>query len=718
MPSISTLHDDLVSRLIDRSTHAHGRFPIPLIATSYQIALSGGLARVTVRRTFRNQEAETIEAALTFPVPVHAVLYGLEARIGGRTVKAVAKDKTAARESYESAVDAGKTAVLHEELLKGVHMLSVAHVAPGTDIEVTVEFAQVLTWLGGRALVRIPTTVGDVYGHSGLSDCDELVTGGPVAAAQLDIACEAGTSALIGGQPLVAGMRVPLNRPIVIEIKGWTAREVRGHTAAGQPFSLRIAPAPDGEAPLDVAFLIDHSGSMASMCTLGARVSKHAAVMLGLAEVAQSLSAPDRINLWQFDDRAEDLGTAHGKQVMDLIRMLEGPDGGTEIGGAIETLLAHRKVRDVVLVTDGMSHALDVQTLAGRGVRFSVVLIGEDSLEANVGHLAALTGGEIFVADGAKVEESLASAIGALRSYGDGTVETPEAAWLARARRGGMEIVARYEDRVADVPEGDADAARAAGALVANLRLAGLPTADAVKLAVSEGLVTHLTSLILVDEEGAARAGLPAMRKVALPSPATYAPRAGMVACMEYSVSASVDPIRMSPPETRRVQAAPRSRVEVAPEAPSGLVARSRSLFSFGRSKSVEVRKSRVPSAAPSAAETDGEATLASGESQAPRLTELPRRIDWREEGQRLVEGNLIGLPHDIADAIDAAALVGVVKRAAKRLGISARVLVIGLLARVVAGRDRHAERVYRAILARAKTRDIKNAADRLGLAA
>jgi hypothetical protein len=116
-------------------------------------------------------------------------------------------------------------------------------------------------------------------------------------------------------------------------------------------------------------------------------------------------------------------------------------------------------------------------------------------------------------------------------------------------------------------------------------------------------------------------------------------------------------------------------------------------------------------------AKSGGPSQAASDEdSQAPRLTQLPRRIDWRSEGQRLVEGNMIGLPHDIADAIDAAALVGVVRRAAKRLGVSARVLVIGLLARSVSGRDRHAERVYRAILAKAKTQDIAHAAERLGL--
>jgi hypothetical protein len=46
------------------------------------------------------------------------------------------------------------------------------------------------------------------------------------------------------------------------------------------------------------------------------------------------------------------------------------------------------------------------RTLARRGRRISVVLVGEDSLEANVGHLAALTGGDIFVSAGADVTKS------------------------------------------------------------------------------------------------------------------------------------------------------------------------------------------------------------------------------------------------------------------------------------------------------------------------
>jgi hypothetical protein len=62
---------------------------------------------------------------MTFPVPVDAVLCSLKARIDDRELVAVAAPREEARESYEVAIDSGRSAVLHEELIKGVHMLSV-----------------------------------------------------------------------------------------------------------------------------------------------------------------------------------------------------------------------------------------------------------------------------------------------------------------------------------------------------------------------------------------------------------------------------------------------------------------------------------------------------------------------------------------------------------------------------------------------------------------
>ncbi|WFU44145.1 VIT domain-containing protein [Bradyrhizobium sp. CB82] len=77
----------------------------------------GGIAAVTSVRTFRNQESQDIEPTMTFPVPVDAVLCSLKARIDGRELIAVAAPKEEARETYEVAIDGGRSAVLHEELI-------------------------------------------------------------------------------------------------------------------------------------------------------------------------------------------------------------------------------------------------------------------------------------------------------------------------------------------------------------------------------------------------------------------------------------------------------------------------------------------------------------------------------------------------------------------------------------------------------------------------
>ena len=144
--------------------------PIPLVATRFKVDLNHGLATVSATRIFKNAEETSIEATITFPVPVHAVLFSLTARIAERVLKARAQRKSQARDDYEDAIERGKTAVLHEEVLRGVHMLSIGHLPPGVEVEVSATWTMTLTNLNGYGYMRIPLTVGDIYGRSGLPD--------------------------------------------------------------------------------------------------------------------------------------------------------------------------------------------------------------------------------------------------------------------------------------------------------------------------------------------------------------------------------------------------------------------------------------------------------------------------------------------------------------------------------------------------------------------
>lgn len=653
-PSIA---QDAVSRAVLNAQQCAGRLPIPLVSCSYDITITGGLADVAVKRTYRNEEIASIEATLTFPLPVGAVLHHLEARIDGRVVTGVAQAREEARASYEDAMHRGKAAVLHEELLKGIHMLSVGQIRPGGEIEVTARFALPLAYIGGRAQLRIPTTVGDVYGSSGLLDSDDLASGGVVLAATTRVTCDSGTPAIAGATLTDGAARVLLDRPILITLDGWAPRTLSGRCADGRAVTLTIAPAPDGARAIAAAVLVDRSGSMSEHAGGGSGLSKHAAVVAGLIEAGRLLRAADTVDLWQFDDVASSVGKVGAGGWREAVHRLTGPRNGTEIGGALKTVLAAGH-RDVLIVTDGKSHALDVQKLLASGARFTVVLIGEDSLEANVGHLAIGSGGQVLSGDGAGVADAVLAGIAALRApLCERAVDESHEIVVAR---GGMLVTATWGQGAAESVE-DSGSARAVAAYAASLRLPSLDEKRATALAVAEGLVTHLTSLVLVDEAGTASQTVPAARKVALPSP------------VGARMSVNAGPIMARKAVRSLMTPAPRDVAAYALLAPSC---------------AADVQGVQRPILA---------ATDASSLQAAWR--KAAAGIDWGLAGPELATGVTRSLRPDVAAAIDRMSGHQALVAAASRAGISPRQLVIALLAHEVGTSDRNAERVARKLL-------------------
>jgi len=616
---------------------ADARRPIPLVSTRFYVEIDGGLAAVVTKRVFRNDEAESIEATITFPVPVHAVLFGLEARIDGRIVKARARRRTFAREAYEGAIERGKAAVLHEEVLRGVHMLSIAHLGPGREIEVTSAWVSALIFVGGRGQIRIPLTVGDIYGRSGLPDSDDLLLGGPVQTADLFVRCKNGVVDLLGDHLNDGHARIALNAPIDLIVTQAVDKELRGVAADGREVVLRITPYGGGDAALNVAVLVDHSASMGSTCTGRAdSITKHQAIVNGLKSIAQSLGDADIIDLWEFNDRLAHVGSSHDTEAPKLIARLTGPAGVTEIGAALLGTIAASSARDVLLITDGQSHALDVQMLARMGRRITVVLVGHESLEANVGHLAALSGGDIFVAAGTEIAYVLITAIGTLRAPFEPPYPIGASLDLVRVVRGSAVLEAEW--RPAAQPVIDSLQIPSVAAMAASLALPALDGERAAQLAEAEGLVTHLTSLVLVDEAGEVQEGVPATRKIAL-----------------------ARPTRTVFYETLRA-------------------ATDREEFGWGGVEAAEGRRG----------------------SQSIGLAAMPiigSRIDWDISPNQLIAGDLSALDPQDAQLIERAAAWPEVIALAKQMNIAPIVLIVALIAWWQSPRNRSAARIAKAIL-------------------
>jgi len=655
---------------------AESRRPIPLVSTKFDVDIDGGLVTVVTKRVFRNDEAESIEATITFPIPIHAVLFGLEARIDGRIVKARAQRRTLAREAYEDAIERGKAAVLHEEVLRGVHMLSVAHLRPEGEIEVSSTWVSALSFVGDRGQIRIPLTVGDIYGRSGLPDSDDFLLGGPVQIADLFVSCRNGVVNLLGAHLDNDRARVALNAPIDLYVTQAVDKELRGLAADGREVALRITPHRGGDTALNVAMLIDHSGSMGSACsTQTGRITKHQAIVRGLQSIAQRLGEADIIDLWEFDDRLAHIGSSHdraakappkghGRQrLLELIARLTGPRGGTEIGVALFGTLGASDARDILLITDGKSHALDVQRLAQMGRRITVVLVGEDSLEANVGYLAALTGGDIFVAAGADITDVLITAIGTLRASSEQPHPIDVSLDYVRVVRGNASLEAEW--RTTTQPVIDTPQMRGAAAMAASLALPALNEEHAAQLAEAEGLVTHLTSLVLIDEAGEAQEGVLANRKIALPYPSAAA------ACVAVLHEHTFERLRRCPDGGLRV----------------------------GKS--------------------GGEAAGRKHVSQRPNPAALPTiglKIDWDSSPNQLLVGDLSALDPQDARLIERAAALPEAVALANQMNIGPIVLILALIAQSQSPRSRSAARIAKAILGDGFTEELRSIAKKLGL--
>ena len=673
---------DPIEALVEGRREDSGADPAVLCSLDIDVTIRGGLALVETTRTYLNREERAIEALLSIPVPVHAAFFGLTAKIGGKLYEAAAAPREEARRDYEDAIDEGRGAVLHEEVLRGVHALSVANLAPGAEAEVTIRWAEPVRFLDASARLRIPLTVGDVYGVSGLLDTDELVHGGPVPLATLRVRHDASGIGLADGPAVRSSegslvTEVPANAPVDIEVEGWTRSTLVGRAADGRDVSLVIEPASRGGGNLDAVFLVDHSGSMCSHCEGGSQTSKtkHNAVRSALQELADTLRDDDRLALWEFDTACDPVGSGQPvgrSEFRLLVPNLSGPAGGTRIGAALDRVRSV-EARDVLLITDGKSHALDVQRQARAGRRIFVVLVGEDSLEASVGHLAALTGGDLQFSFGADVGRALAACVRGMRSrLVEESVDEFDAEGSPlhiRTARGGASIEAQWKGEAGDRELEPFSAAVAAYA--ASLAVACASEDHATSIAVREGLVTHLTSLFLSVDDGQRQEGLPLTRRLRLPTPRTVQ--------MDSLVSASASLRRdvrqekagaaplQAPPSARRVVGSPRS---------FGIVRERIGLTERGFSPA-------DPMAKPDRADV---ATIAG-------------MIDWDAAADALARGDLQALPIAVAEAILALSAHEEVRAAALGLGIDSLRVAIAFVASAAADRSRQAARVRRRLL-------------------
>lgn len=302
-----------------------------------------------------------------------------------------------------------------------------------------------------------------------------------------------------------------------------------------------------------------------------------------------------------------------------------------------------------------------MQGLARRGRRISVLLIGEDSLEANVGQLAALTGGDLFIVTARDAEATFVTAVESLRRPAGREAAATEAGAF-RAFADGVEFAFRRGERLVSR---DQQLPRAVAALHAGFLQPTLRKDQAAALAEAEGLVTHLTSMVLVDDAGDLRPGLPTMRKVPLAEPHMPAERRNA--------------------STRRL--------------------RSLAGYSeYPRERGMFERRAGLDAGQMGDRESADDIGSA---MDWPELERLGAEIDWNRDGPRLAAGALDVLTPALQTRLILLLELRGFQQRARSNGVDPFLLLIWLLARSQASVCRGAARVDRVLAVRHRDVDI-----------
>jgi len=134
------------------------------LETDLRMSVAGIVARVRVAQRFRNSGSTYLEAVYVLPLPDDAAVDRLTMKIGERVVEGEIHERAAAERIYGEARAAGQRASLVRQTSANLFTTAVANIAPGEDIDITIEYLQTARYDAGEFSIRVPMTFTPRYG--------------------------------------------------------------------------------------------------------------------------------------------------------------------------------------------------------------------------------------------------------------------------------------------------------------------------------------------------------------------------------------------------------------------------------------------------------------------------------------------------------------------------------------------------------------------------
>jgi Ca-activated chloride channel family protein len=375
------------------------------VNTDASMQISGLIARVSVRQSFRNDGSEWVEGVYVFPLPDTAAVDRLRMHIGERFIEGEIREKEQAKKEYEQAKQEGKKASLVEQERPNLFTTSVANIGPGEAVTVEIEYLETLRYEEGTFSMRFPVTMTPRY-IPGTPLMERKGSGWSPDTSQVDdasritppVVAQSTSHQLTVTVDLNAGMPLEIiaSRYHPIKVSEATPGEEAGRyrvtltdpdapmdhdfeliwrplpdstpratlfteNFAGQPHLLLMMIPPNDVStalpriPRETIFVIDTSGSMYGISMEQAR--KALELALG------GLRPEDRFNVIQFNSVTHALFRVSVPATLDNLDRAQkyvqnlSADGGTEMRPALELALhspaAETHLKQIIFITDG-----------------------------------------------------------------------------------------------------------------------------------------------------------------------------------------------------------------------------------------------------------------------------------------------------------------------------------------------------------------------------
>ena len=328
-------------------------------------------------------------------------------RIGERVIEGRIQEKGEARRTYETAKREGRKAALVEQQRPNLFTNSVAHIGPGENVRITIEYQQTLAYENGEYRLRFPLAVTPRYIPAGASadtlpdvpkamEADEADgpmqlpsyasddCGGLANPVDIAVVIDAGLplASVVSSYHEAQVQKEGGNRTVVYLTKEqeeadrdfelvWSVAAGNApqaalftQTLAGNDYALiMVVPPQPGAAeasalqrlPRETVLIVDTSGSMQGASMEQAKQA--------VAHALDTLTERDRFNVLEFNSIMRPLNTdalpatrqniQHAKDWVMKLRA----GGGTEMAPALTFALGGREtpgyLRQVIFMTDG-----------------------------------------------------------------------------------------------------------------------------------------------------------------------------------------------------------------------------------------------------------------------------------------------------------------------------------------------------------------------------